>query len=296
MSSSMIPPSIPDNSMSGSLQKSSDTLSASSTAPQQHCEAENIVDGIQDLDTAPELMERLYTISEMGTTILQAGSDIIIESGFKGKSEIAAGAGTAVAGAFFAIKGARDLNEAIDKKDTMAGIVATGELAIAGDAAISTARMLTRLAGTSKYISPSFASLINSPVAGVVGKGLGMIFAVSELVQGGKLIHDGVRHKNKEKMILGALSLGVGASAAALFTVGGVTSAVVLGALSIAELLAFSAEKVSDSIRKSKNGQELKLKSAAPEQVLEQKPPTEQSEESLLYTHTITSGHHIPLP
>ncbi|MGV8119183.1 MAG: hypothetical protein AB2L14_05395 [Candidatus Xenobiia bacterium LiM19] len=294
MSSSIIPPSIPDRMTSGSLQGARDSLSPSSAAPHKDCEAKNIVDGIQDLDTAPEVMERLYTLSEMGTTILQAGSDIIAESGLKGNLGIAAGAGTAVSGVFFAVKGAKDLKDAIAKKDAMAGLGATGELALAGNAAISSAQMLTTLTSASKYIDPSVASLINSPIAGVAAKSLGMIFAASELVQGGRLLHDGYAHKNKEKMILGALSVGVGASAAVLFTVGGVTSAVVLGALSIAELITFGAEKVSDNLRKRHHEQELKLKSAAAEQVLQQPSPVEQGDESLLDARSLTSGHHTP--
>jgi len=293
--SSTIPPSIPDNMTSGPIQGPRGAATPPE-GPKKECEAEGIIDGIQDLETTPEVMERLYTISEVGTTILQTGSDIIAESGIKGKAAVAAGAGTAIAGVFFAVKGAKDLKEAIAKKDGLAGFRAAGELGLAGNAAISSAQMLTTLDSTSKFINPSVAGMINSPVAGVIGKTLGMVFAASELYSGGKLIHEGISHKNKEKIILGALSLGVGASAAALFMVGGVTSAVVLGALSIAELVAFGAEKVSDNLRKRHHDREMKLKAAAAEEVLQQPPSVDAGKEgeSLLHDGNLTSGHHTP--
>jgi len=286
MNNNTVPPSIPDARMSITARAARNTPPESSGEKKKSCEGENIVDGIQDLAVAPEVMERIYTLSEVGTTIIQTGSDIIAESGMKGKIGIAAGAGTAISGVFFAIKGAKDLKDAIEKKDAMAGLGAAGELGLAGSAAISTAQMLTTLTGTSRYINPAVATLINSPVAVSIGNSLGLIFASTELLAGGKLLHEGFMHKNKEKIILGALNLGIGASAAALFTVGGVIPAVALGALSLAELIAFGAEKVSDKLRKIHQEQEQKLKAETMEKVMKESHPLEPNrvEDSLLNT------------
>lgn len=209
--------------------------------------------GINSVKIPQEVMTGIYNISEVTTVLIQACSDVVSEAGMTGTLAKGAGVGKAVSGLFFTYSGIRDLKNAIKDKNTITGLTAAGKLALAGDAAITTARTLSASPEMAKMIGSSGVSLINSPVFSAISKALGVVYGSSEIIEGGKLVHDAIKHKNNEKLILGALNVGMGVSAIALFLHGGLSTAIVLGVMSVAELAVFGTEKAMDAINEKKN-------------------------------------------
>ncbi|MDQ7823101.1 MAG: hypothetical protein RDV48_09940 [Candidatus Eremiobacteraeota bacterium] len=241
------------------LEESPQALREKQKSPNNsHINAQGVdTKSIEDLETLPEVVEMIHHISEVASVALMSSSDIIIEAGLKGNLLKFSHGASFVSGMYFGAKGAADLHKAIKKGDKVGIVEASGLLALAGDSAIRSAAVASSLPAVQKVIGSQMASMLNSPAMGAAGTALGLAYSASELVQGGHLVHQGLKYHNKIKLILGGINLGIGAAAAVLSTVGGVGPALVLGALSIAELVAFGSEKVRCAIasRHEKNSQ-----------------------------------------
>jgi hypothetical protein len=209
-------------------------------------EAESKEEG---MNMTSEVMERVFDISEVGTILVQTGSDVITESGIKGGLNTAAHVGSAAAGLFFAVKGSRDLKKGIDKKDNLQAINGMGELALAGEAGISSLQYVSQFPSVGNAIGKTATSFICSPLMKSLGSTLGFVYAASELVEGIHLVNAGLVQKNTKKVLQGALNIGLSIAAGALFTTGGAPAAIILGGLSLLELGAFGEQKVEEAVK-----------------------------------------------
>lgn len=166
-----------------------------------------------------------------GAEVVHVGSEILeaIEAG--GVLAALGTLGSVASGVYFGIEGARDLKTAIKEKNLVEGIEASGHLSVAGEAAIGLATELTAVSSVSAALGPAVTAAINSPLVELLGTGMGVVHGAAEVIVGGKEIYDGIRDKNKIKMIKGALTTGLGVSVAAIALGGGVPMGIALAAI-----------------------------------------------------------------
>ena len=125
---------------------------------------------------------------------------------------------TVVSGVYFGIEGARDLKEAIKKKDLVQGLEGTAHLGLAGESAAETLITVANSSILSGMIGPAGVAIAKSGAMQAISTSLGVLHGGAELVLGGREIYQGIRGKDRQKVLTGALNatIGVGCSAVAL--------------------------------------------------------------------------------
>jgi hypothetical protein len=145
--------------------------------------------------------------------------------------------GAAAAGIYFGIEGVKDMGKAIEEKDVVEGVKATGHLALAAQAAINTAVEATHLSAISGAIGPTVTAALESPLTAALGLGFGVTYGAAELVVGGKEVYDGVKEGDRFKMLTGSIEMGMGTAVAAIAFGGGPVAGVTLAGLFAARML-----------------------------------------------------------
>jgi len=229
--------------------KSDSTCKKCPDVPDTEPSSRQNVEIYQDVNIKSEMGKRLLTAAEAGMAVVQGFSDVILESPVKSSLTGLAKAGIAAGGVYFAVRGAVDLKDAIKKRSLIGGIGASGTLALAGDAAIYTAMNLAQNPSVAKVMGPSAVACINSPAVAALSTSLGFVFAGSELISGINLLHKGHKYKDSFRLMLGALNVGIGVTAALFYGCGGTVPAAILSGLCAAEIVALGVKEIDRVMR-----------------------------------------------
>lgn len=149
-----------------------------------------------------------------------------------------AGTGAIAAGIYFGIYGAKHAKEAIKHKDAVKGIEAGGHLAFAGKVALETAAVFSGRAAAAGIIGPAAGAVLHSAAVSALGMALGAGHGAAEMFIGGKELFEGIKEKDKSKIIKGAANTGIGAAVTAIAIGGGPAAGAALGLIFGTKLIA----------------------------------------------------------
>ncbi|MDQ7824278.1 MAG: hypothetical protein RDV48_15865 [Candidatus Eremiobacteraeota bacterium] len=184
--------------------------------------------GAQEVKPEDRLREKHHALHDSMEAAHIAG-EVFKAAGTGGILAAAAGAGSIASGIYFAIEGARDLREAREKKDLLAGIESAGHLMLSGEVAVDAARLAMQSGALQGIAGSAIAAAISSPLATAAGTALGVGHGAAEIITGGKEFLEGFRNKDVKKALAGGLTIGIGSSAAAVSLGGGLPACIALG-------------------------------------------------------------------
>jgi hypothetical protein len=198
---------------------------------------------------APYRMRETHEVAHEMVEGIQIGADIIEAVKATGLTSALASVGCAGVAVYCAFEGTTDLIRSIKAKDNIGITESIGHLGLAGASAVETAGTLASLGSVSKFIVPTAVAALNSPLAAALGTTLGVVHGSVEAFLGGREIYLGVKAKDNQQILKGALGLGLGAAIVAIYVMGGLPAALAVGAFYGAEMVLCKSDKFEQAAR-----------------------------------------------
>ena len=172
-------------------------------------------------DYVTQSFKEKHDVVHEGMEAIHIGAEVLETLEAAGALAMAGTVGAAASGVFFGIEGVKDLKKAVKEKNVTEGIEAGAHLSLAGEAAIGVTAEVAELGAASGILGHSVAAALSSPILHAVGAGLGVAHGAGEVILGGKDIVEGVKEKNRFKILEGALTSAIGVAVGAIALGGG---------------------------------------------------------------------------